>query len=59
MVPSVPGMPTARATMSLVSRAPPPLMLLVGPDVDVDVLEAPCAADEVEVPASEDDGDME
>ena len=59
MVPRVPGMPTARATMSLVSRPAPPLLLLVGPDVEVDVLEPPCAAEEVEVPASEDDGDEE
>ena len=53
MVPMVPGMPTARATMSLVSRPPPPLLLLVGPDVEVDVLEVPCAAEEVEVPAND------
>ena len=54
MAARVPGMPTARATMSLVSRPPPPLLLVVGPVVEVDVLEVPCAAEEVEVPANDD-----
>ena len=54
MAARVPGMPTARAIMSPVSRPPPPLLLLVDPDVDVDVLEVPCAAEEVEVPANDD-----
>ena len=54
MAARVPGMPTARATMSFVSRPPPPLLLLVGPDVEVDVLKVPCAAEEVEVPANDD-----
>ena len=59
MAARVPGMPMPRATLSLVSRPPLLLLLLVGPEVDVDVLEAPCAAEEVEVSASEDDGDKE
>ena len=52
-------MPTPRATISPVSRPPPPLLLLVGPEVDVDMLEAPWAAEEVEMLASEDDGHKE
>ena len=59
MAARVPGMPIPRATLSLVSRPPSPLLLLVGSEVDVDGLEAPCAAEEVEVSASEDDGDEE
>ena len=59
MAAKVPGMPIPRATLSLVSKPPPPLLLLAGPEVDVDVLEAPCAAEEIEVLASEDDGDKE
>ncbi len=45
--------------MSPVSNSPPPPPLLVGPEVVVEVLEAPCAAEEIEVSASEDDGDKE
>ena len=59
MAASVPGMPIPRATLSLVSRPPPPLLLLVGSGVDVDGLEASCVAEEVEVSASEDGGDEE
>ena len=59
MVSTVPEMLTPRATISFVSRPPPPLLLLVGPEVDVDMLEAPCAAEEVVVRASEDDDDKE
>ena len=59
MVSRVSPMLAPRATMLLLARLPPPLLLLAGPDVDVDVLEAPCATEEVEVPALEDDGDKE
>lgn len=58
MAARVPGMPMPRATLSLVSRPPPPLLLLVGPELEVDVLEAPCATEEVEVPASDEDEDV-